>query len=46
MKQRVITLEQEAVALRLLLEERDGDLDAARAANRELIAQLNRAAAT
>ena len=41
MKQRVITLEQEIAALRLALEERDSELDAARAANRELIAQLN-----
>jgi hypothetical protein len=40
-KQRVITLEQEIAGLRLALEERDCDLDAARAANRELIAQLN-----
>jgi hypothetical protein len=34
-------LEQQAVDLRLQLEERDQDLAAARAANRELMAQLN-----
>ena len=39
--QRTITLEQQVVDLRLQLEERDQDLDAARAANRELITRLN-----
>jgi hypothetical protein len=37
-------LEQQAVDLRLQLQERDQDLAAARAANRELMAQLNAAA--
>jgi hypothetical protein len=37
----IVTLEQQAVELRLQLEERDQDLAAARAANRELMAQLN-----
>jgi len=41
LKQRIVTLEQHTVDLRLQLEERDQDLDAARAANRELMAQLN-----
>ena len=36
-------LEQQAIELRLQLDERDQDLAAARAANRELIAQLNTA---
>ena len=36
-------LEQQAIDLRLQLDERDQDLTAARAANRELIAQLNTA---
>ena len=36
-----ITLEKQVVDLRLQLEERDQDLTAARAANRELMAQLN-----
>jgi hypothetical protein len=34
-------LEQQVINLRLLLEERDSELAAARAANRELMAQLN-----
>ncbi len=38
---RIVTLEQQTVDLRLQLEERDQDLDAARAANRELITRLN-----
>ena len=41
--QTVDNLEQQVIDLRLQLEERDQDLAAARAANRELIAQLNTA---
>ncbi len=41
LEQRVAALEQEAVDLRLQLEERRQELDAARAANRELIVRLN-----
>ncbi len=41
LKHRIVTLEQHAVDHRLQLEERDQDLDAARAANRELMASLN-----
>ena len=41
-----LTLEQHIVDLRLQLEERDQDLAAARAANRELMAQLNATART
>jgi chromosome segregation ATPase len=41
LQQRIVTLEQQVVELRVQLEERDQDLAAARAANRELIAQLN-----
>lgn len=41
LKHQIITLEQHTVDLQLQLEERDQDLDAARAANRELMAQLN-----
>jgi hypothetical protein len=41
LQQRIVTLEQHVVDLRLKLEERDQDLAAARAANRELMAQLN-----
>lgn len=41
LKQRIVVLEQQVVDLRLQLEERDQDLDAARAANRELMTQLN-----
>lgn len=41
LSQKVTHLEQQAIALRLQLEERDQDLTAARAANRELMAQLN-----
>ena len=40
-KQRIINLEQQVVDLRLQLEERDQDLAAARAANRELMTRLN-----
>lgn len=41
LQQHILTLEQQIVELRLQLEERDQDLAAARAANRELMAQLN-----
>jgi chromosome segregation ATPase len=41
LQQRIVTLEQQIVDLRMQLEERDQDLAAARAANRELMAQLN-----
>ena len=41
LSQKVTHLEQQAIDLRLQLEERDQDLTAARAANRELMAQLN-----
>jgi len=43
LNQTISTLEQQAIDLRLQLDERDQDLTAARAANRELIAQLNTA---
>jgi hypothetical protein len=38
---RIVTLEQQVIDLRLQLEERDQDLAAARAANRELMTKLN-----
>jgi len=41
LNQKITHLEQQAIDLRLQLEERDQDLAAARAANRELMAQLN-----
>ena len=41
LKQQIVTLEQRVVDLRLQLEERDQDLAAARAANRELMTQIN-----
>jgi hypothetical protein len=41
LKQQIVILEQQAVDLRLQLDERDQDLDAARAANRELMTRLN-----
>lgn len=41
LKQRINHLEQQAVDLQIQLEERDQDLAAARAANRELMTQLN-----
>ncbi len=41
LKQQISTHEQHTIDLRLQLEERDEDLAAARAANRELMAQLN-----
>ena len=43
LNQTINHLEQQAIDLRLQLNERDQDLAAARAANRELIAQLNTA---
>jgi len=39
--QKITHLEQQVTDLRLKLEERDGELAAARAANRELMAQIN-----
>jgi len=44
LNQTINHLEQQAIDLRLQLDERDQDLAAARTANRELIAQLNTAA--
>ena len=44
LNQKISHLEQQTVELRLQLDERGQDLAAARAANRELIAQLNTAA--
>ncbi|ALO98752.1 hypothetical protein SHL15_7760 [Streptomyces hygroscopicus subsp. limoneus] len=41
-KARITTLEQQVIDLELKLQERDDDLAAARAANRDLMAQLNR----
>jgi chromosome segregation ATPase len=41
LKQQIGTLQQHTIDLRLQLEERDQDLAAARAANRELMTQLN-----
>lgn len=41
LKQQITTLEQHVVDLRLQLEEREEDLNAARAANRELMTRLN-----
>lgn len=43
---RITTLEQQTIDLRLQLKDRSRDLDAARAANRELIVQLNSAPTT
>jgi len=43
LNQKITHLEQQAIDLKLQLEQRDEDLTAARAANRELIAQLNHA---
>jgi hypothetical protein len=43
LNQKINDLEQQTVELRLQLDERDQDLAAARAANRELMAQLNTA---
>lgn len=41
LKHQIVTLEQHTIDLGLQLEERDQDLDAARAANRELMTRLN-----
>lgn len=41
LKQRIVFLEQQTVDLRLQLDERDQELAAARAANRELMTRLN-----
>ena len=41
LKQQIISLEQHVLDLRLQLEERDQDLTAARAANRELMTKIN-----
>ena len=41
LKQQIMKLEQHVVDLRLQLEERDQDLAAARAANREFMAKIN-----
>ncbi|MGI8307008.1 DUF6262 family protein [Saccharopolyspora hattusasensis] len=41
LNQRIVHLEQQVTDLRLQLEERDQDLTAARAANRELMARIN-----
>lgn len=42
LQRRITDLEQQVVDLKSQLEERDQELDAARAANRELITNLNR----
>jgi phage shock protein A len=39
--QKITHLEQQVIDLRLQLEERDDDIAAARAANRELMARIN-----
>ena len=44
--QKITHLEQQAADLRQQLEERDDELAAARAANRELMTRLNHSAAT
>jgi chromosome segregation ATPase len=46
MKQRINHFEQQAIDLQIQLDERDQDLAAARAANRELMTQLNTQAST
>jgi len=46
LERRITLLEQQGVDLQLQLQERSQDLDAARAANRELMTQLNRARST
>jgi len=43
LRQQATGLQQQIIDLRLKLEERDEELNAARAANRELMAQLNHA---
>jgi hypothetical protein len=40
-RRKIAQLEQQVIDLQLQSEERDGELAAARAANRELIAQVN-----
>ena len=40
-QRKIVLLEQQVVDLRLQLDERDQELAAARAANREMMAQLN-----
>ena len=42
MQRRITELEQQVVELRSQVEERDEELEAARAANRQLLANLNR----
>jgi hypothetical protein len=44
LNQKITHYEQQAADLRLQLEDRDDELSAARAANRELITRLNQAA--
>jgi uncharacterized coiled-coil DUF342 family protein len=44
LRQQADGLQQQIIDLRLKLEERDEELSAARAANRELMTQLNHAA--
>jgi hypothetical protein len=46
LNQKITHYEQQAAGLRLQLEDRDDELAAARAANRELMTRLNQAAAT
>jgi hypothetical protein len=46
LQHKITHLEQQAIDLRLQLEERDQDLDAARAANRELMTRINAPATT
>ncbi len=46
LNQRIVTLEQHVVDVRLQLEERTQDLDAARATNRELMTRLNTTSGT
>ena len=46
LQQKITHLEQQVIDLRLQLEERDQDLNAARAANRELMTQINTPATT
>ena len=46
LNQKITHYEQQAADLRLQLEDRDDELAAARAANRELMTRLNQAAAT
>ncbi|MGI8809803.1 MAG: DUF6262 family protein [Acidimicrobiales bacterium] len=46
LERRIVTLEQQIIDLRCQLEERDQELAAARAANRELMARINAPGAT